>query len=466
MADTRPNILFIHSDQHRYDCLGVNGHPLLKTPHIDRLAADGIRFTSAFSPSPICVPERNCLLHSQWATQHLCITNYDSEAPRPPSASLPTFSRVLRDSGYQLGYVGKWHVRQDKDPLDEQFGFHEYIADGAPYAAWRAGQGFPPMPHTNGWFGEIDPHIGPEHTQLAWGADQAIKMVESGVASGKPFFVRWDPQEPHLPNVLPEPYFSMYPPDQIQPWPGFADSLVGKPYIQAQQRRTWKVDHMTWDDWSKVVSRYLGVVSLLDAQVGRLLETLTQLGVADNTLVIYTTDHGDMCGSHGMIDKMYILYDDMVHVPLVMRWPRGIAPGIICDAFVSHSIDLAPTFCDAAKAPIPDTFRGESLLPLMGGSQVNNRQDIYSTFHGNQFGLYSQRMVRDRRMKYIWNLTAEDELYDLVQDPGELQNLATDPNYRGELQRLRLRLIAWLEETNDIVLNQWTRPQLLEGLKI
>ncbi|MHB1357159.1 MAG: sulfatase-like hydrolase/transferase [Anaerolineae bacterium] len=466
MSAQRPNILLIHSDQHRYDCLGSNGHPLLKTPNIDSLAAEGIRFTHAFSPSPICVPERNCLLHGQWATEHQCITNYDSESPRPPRESLPTFSHALREGGYYLGYVGKWHVRQDRGPLDSQFGFTEFIADGNPYTAWRESQGLAPVPHSNGWLGELDPHILPRQSQLAWGSDHAIEIIQRGAESGMPFFVRWDPTEPHLPNVVPEPYYSMYPPCDIPPWPGFADTLIGKPYIQAQQRRTWRVDHWTWENWSRIVSRYLAVISLLDTQVGRLLDALKRLQVADNTLVIYTTDHGDLCGSHGMIDKMNIMYDDVVRVPLVMRWPDHIAPGSTCDAFVSHSIDLASTFCDIADVAIPDTFRGKSLIPLMLGNQDNNRQDIFSTFHGNQFGLYSQRMVRDRQMKYIWNLTAEDELYDLVQDPGELRNLATDPNYLGELQRLRRRMIAWLEDTTDPLMNQWTRPQLLEDLKI
>jgi arylsulfatase A-like enzyme len=467
MSTQPPNILLIHSDQHRYDCLGINGHPLVKTPNIDSLATDGINFTNAFCPIPLCVPGRNSLLHGQWPTEHLAICNWDSEAPRPPSDSLPTFTRALRDAGYYLGYVGKWHVHQTKSPLDEQYGFHEYISDGKPYDAWRESRGFAPIPRSNGWFGELDPHIGPEYSQLSWGANHAIRMIERGVQTGKPFFVRWDPTEPHLPNIVPEPYFSMYPPDEIPPWPSFPDDLVDKPYIQAQQRRTWRVAHWTWHDWSKVVSRYLGVISLLDAQVGCLLDALKWLDVADNTLVVYTTDHGDMCGGHGMIDKMNIMYDDVVRVPLIMRWPGHIAPGTVCDAFVSHAIDLASTFCEVAGVPIPDTFRGQSLLPLMNGSQVNNgRQDIFATFHGNQFGLYSQRMVRDYRMKYIWNLTAEDELYDLLLDPGELRNLATNLVYRGELQRLRRRMIAWLEETKDPILNQWTRPQLLDGLKV
>jgi arylsulfatase A-like enzyme len=166
-----------------------------------------------------------------------------------------------------------------------------------------------------------------------------------------------------------------------------------------------------------------------------------------------------------MIDKHMVLYDDVTHVPLLMRWPGRIAAGSQCAAFVSHSIDLASTFCAAAGVPIPSTFRGQSLLSLMAGAPENGREDIFAMYHGNQFGLYSQRMVRDRRWKYVWNATAEDELYDLAADPGEVRNLAAMPDYGAELARLRARLVAWMEETRDPLLNYWTRGQLLEGMK-
>jgi len=257
----------------------------------------------------------------------------------------------------------------------------------------------------------------------------------------------------------------MYPPSEIPPWPSFPDPLTGKPYIQAQQLRTWKLDGWTWDDWAPVVSRYLGEISLMDAQIGRILDALGRIG-SDNTLVIYTTDHGDMCGGHGMIDKHFIMYDDVTRVPLTMRWPGHIEPNSRCDAFVAHSIDLATTFCEVADMPVPETFRGKSFLPLLAGQQDNGRQDIFSMYHGNQFGLYSQRMVRDCRWKYVWNATAEDELYDLQSDPSELHNLAIDPVYKDELTRLRYRLVDWMEEIDDKLLNQWTRMQLLEGLKV
>lgn len=479
----RPNILFIHSDQHRYDCIGANGHPLLQTPHLDRLVAEGINFRHAYTPIPLCTPARASLLTGQWPTQHLAISNWHSEAPRPFADDLPTYSQVLRDGGYWLGYVAKWHVHPTKGALD--FGFHEYVVEEGPfkgtavygfhgweldkttqsYESWRAGQDIPPRPRERGWLGEADPYITPDQSRLAWGADQVIRMLQESQTRQTPFHIRWDPSEPHLPNVVPEPYFSLYPPSEIPPWPSFPDPLVGKPYIQGQQRRTWQVDGWLWADWSPVVSAYLGEISLLDAQIGRILGELDRLGLADNTLVIYSTDHGDLCGGHGMLDKHFVMYDDVVRVPLLMRWPVGIAPGQVSDAFVVHSLDLAVTFCELAGLPVPETFAGRSLLPLMRGEGGNGRNDIFAMYHGNLFGLYSQRMVRDTEWKYVWNATAEDELYHLPSDPGEIHNRATDPAVFLELARLRRRLWAWMEETDDLLLNPFVRRQLLENLK-
>ncbi len=459
---SRPNILLIHSDQHRYDCLGCNGHPFLRTPHLDRLAGEGIRFSHAFCPAPLCTPARSSLLSGQWSFRHGCIANSDTEAFRPMPEGTPLFTTVLREAGYNLGYVGKWHVDPDRGPCD--YGFDTYIAE-SDYAKWREGAGLPPAPRESGWLGEVDPHISPEQSRLAWGADRVIGLLEERADSGEPFFLRWDPSEPHLPNRVPEPYASLYPPDTIPEWTGFRETFVNKPYIQRQQLHTWGLQDWTWEDWAPLVSRYLGEISLLDAQVGRVLEALKRSGAAENTWVVYASDHGDMCGSHRMIDKHFVMYDDVVRVPLIVRPPPGYRSGEICDAFISNAVDLAATFCEMAEVSCPETFQGRSLVPLLrdGGDDREARTDILSAYHGNQFGLYSQRMVRDRRWKYVWNATAEDELYDLENDPGELRNRAFDERVTGELSRLRGRLVAWMEETGDRLLNPWTRTQLAEG---
>ncbi len=457
----KTNILLIHSDQHRYDCVGANGHPLLPTPHLDRLAGEGLNFTHAFCPIPLCMPTRASMLCGQWPAEHLQIANADSEAPRTFRRELPVFSRLLAEEGYWLGYVGKWHVDFEREPTE--FGFHRYVPNGQ-YGKWREAQGLPPAPRTNKWFGELDPHVAPQQSRLAWGADRTIQMLRERAEADEPFFLRWDPSEPHLPNLVPEPYSSMYPPEEIPPWPSFEENFEGKPYVQAQQLRTWRIEGWTWEDWAPIVSRYLAEISLLDAQVGRLVKALDRLGLAESTLVIYTSDHGDMCGGHRMIDKHFIMYDDAVRVPMIARWPGVIEPGRACDAFLASSVDLASTFCELAGVEPPDTFRGLSLVPMLRGARSNGRTDIFSSYHGNQFGLYSQRMVRGRRWKYVWNATAEDELYELETDPAELHNRAGDLDCAGELTHLRERLVEWMEETNDRLLNQWTRPQLLDGL--
>lgn len=458
---TPPNILLIFADQHRYDCLGAHGHPLLQTPHLDRLAAEGASFAHAFTPIPICVPARASLLTGQWPAGrlphgHQALANTESELQRPMRTDLPTFTQILAEAGYWLGMTGKWQAHPQLGP--QHFGFHEYIPDSA-YPAWRAAQGLPPRPHTNSWFGEPDPHITPEQSRLGWGADQAIHLLQRGAVSGRPFFVRWDPSEPHLPNVVPEPYASMYPPEQVPPWPGFDDPLDGKPYIQKKMRQTWQVEGWPWRRWAPTAARYLGEISLLDAQVGRVLAELRRLGLAENTLVVYSCDHGDLCGSHGMIDKHNVMYDDVLRVPLLMRWPGVIPPGARPEGFTHHAIDLATTFLAAAGAPVPATFTGDNLLPAAQGLAAG-RGEAFTCYHGNQFGLYSQRALRDRRFKYVWNATAEDELYDLQADPGEITNRAADPACAGALADLRARLLAWMERIHDPLLNPWTRRQL------
>jgi arylsulfatase A-like enzyme len=196
------------------------------------------------------------------------------------------------------------------------------------------------------------------------------------------------------------------------------------------------------------------------------LDALEALGLAEETLVVYTTDHGGLCGGHGMIDKHYVMYEDVVHVPLIVRWPGAAAPGDRCAAFVSSALDLAATFCHAVGAPVPESFQGQSVLPLLADPAAQGREDIFCVYSGNQFGLYSQRMVRETRWKYVWNAVDVDELYDLETDPGELHNLARDPFCGEELRRLRHRLVEWMHGTGDRLLNQWTETQLLQGRKV
>ncbi|MFC1581983.1 sulfatase-like hydrolase/transferase [Planctomycetota bacterium] len=472
--DRRPNIILIQADQHRADTLGINGHPIVETPHLDGLAKEGTNFTHAFCPIPLCGPSRCSMVTGQWAHNHGALSNWDCSALfRPIADEIPTYARALREAGYHLSYLAKWHVDPDRGP--DFFGFHIARAEYAfeeEYLTWRKEEGLPDRPISDTWFTACDAHFGftdkgiiPEQSRLGWAAGQAVKELEACAAQDKPFFFTWQPPEPHFPCVVPEPYASMYKPEDIPPWPGFADPLKNKPYIQAQMRRTWNANGWKWSEWAPSAAHYLGEVSLLDAQIGRVLDAVDRLGLKDNTIVIYTADHGDMTGSHGMLDKHCVMYDDIVRVPLIIRWPGLEGSGHTSNAFVSHALDLAATFCEAGGAKTPDSFDGESLIPVLKG-EPGNREEIFSEYFGYQFGLYLQKMVRDRQFKYVWNATAEDELYDLGNDPGEITNLAQNKSFASELKRLRGRLAHWMESTNDPCLQHWTKAQLRDGRSV
>ncbi len=456
------NILLIHTDQHRFDCLGAHGHPLVQTPNLDRLIAEGTTFSRAFTPSPICSPARASLLTGTWPSVHGCRGIPKTECYAPVNPELPLLTGLLRDADYRQGWVGKFHGEVAGKP--DRHGVDDFLEHGDRYNQWRAEQGLPPKPWSGGtwgYFGNVDPHITPDQSSLAWEADQVLGLMEQYAAGDQPFMLRWDPIEPHLPCIPPEPFASMYNPDDIEPWPGFDDPLEKKPWAQRNQRRMWHVEGWTWKQWAPTVALYLAEVSLLDAQVGRLLAKLDDLGLAGDTLVVYSTDHGDLCGDHGMMDKHFIMYDSVTQVPLILRGP-GVPAGETCGDFVCNEIDIAATALEIAGVEPPDSFVGRSLLTAARGEDPEPRRDMISQYFGAQFGLYSQRMLRDERWKYVWNATDRDELYDTQKDPGELFNLIEDPDYTSQLRRLRRRLGDWMTEIDDPMLNMWTRVHIYD----
>ena len=474
MTPERPNILLIHSDQHRYDCLGQAGNPLAHTPHLDRLADEGVTFSHAFTPIPTCCPARQSLLSGLWPERHGGLWNYDITLP-VSHFDAPTWTEALHASGYALGYVGKWHVHPTRTPLD--FGFDDYVST-QDYATWRAGQGLPayePLDAgalgldtlTSRWFGGRDP-APVEQSRTHWHADQAINLMHEYARQGQPWHIRLDFEEPHLPCYPAERFADLVDPDVIPPWGSFAETFRHKPYIQHQQLLTWGIQDLTWDVWGQYVAHYLGMVAQMDDAIGRVLGALDAEGLADSTLLIYTTDHGDACGSHRMIDKHYIMYEGVVRVPLIVRWPGVTEAGSQCDAFASHALDLASTMCEAGGIAGPAAMQGRSLVPWLRGDTVADwRQHVTSTFNGAQFGLYNMRMLRDRRWKYVWNPTDLDELYDLESDPWELKNRIAEPALQPRVQVMRHTLLeALTEQDDDLVSRPWLREQLATGHKL
>jgi arylsulfatase A-like enzyme len=361
----------------------------------------------------------------------------------------------LQQLGYRSGYVGKWDVNPEHDPTF--YGYEEYANSDAMYRQFLQ-ERYPELVYDGSYFGEFDP-LPLEDTRTHRTARLAAQMIDKLAESGAPFHLRVNFGEPHLPCRPAAPFHERYRPEDVPEWGSFSETFEGKPYIQEQQLYNWRIEGFTWRDWAPIVARYYAVISQLDDAIGNVLRKLDELGLSDDTLVIYTSDHGDMCGGHRMIDKHYVMYEDVVRVPLAIRWPGVVPAGSRSDRFVYNLLDLPPTILDLTGAPVPEEaeFHGRSLMPLLTGSASTDwRSEITATYNGQQFGLYTQRMIRTEDWKYVWNPT----------DVDELRNVVRHPAYGDQLRMLRKRLYEILLQDGDgMVKTVWMRDQLLEGRK-
>lgn len=449
MSGKPKNLLFLLADQFRHDALGAAGGRA-RTPNLDGLARRGALFTRAYAPLPVCAPARQALLLGRHPDSYGGYWNF-SFLPAPAIGPGNTWPEQLQARGSRGGYVGKWDVTPAHTPAD--FGF-DVVAN--PKAHDRLiSEKYPGLRHEGGWMGCSSP-VALEDAKTHFLAGQALSFIRQ---TRGPWHLWVDFGVPHLPCRPSAPFDSLYDPADIPPWPGYEDEFANKPYIHAQQSCNWGLTGMPWKDMAPQVARYYGMVSQLDDAIGRILRGLDELGQTEDTLIVFTSDHGDMCGNHRMLDKHYVLYEDTVRVPLILSGP-GV-PRMECDALVSNALDLPCTLAEIFDLPPPEGTHGRP-LPLQGGPV---RQTITSSTNGQQFGMYNARMVTDGRLKYVWNLTDVDECYDLAADPGELVNRINDPALAEDIARLRKALYEDLRAHGDPFANDWLAPQLLEGRK-
>lgn len=452
------NVLLINADQLRHDCVGYREIRPVKTPNLDRLAAGSVVYTKAFTPLPVCAPARQALLCGRHPDSFGAQWNYDF-MPTPTVQPEWCWPRQLRDRGWNTAYLGRFHVSPDLHP--DVFGYNEWVSWAGHKQLMK--EKYADVQYSGGWLGCESP-VDVEDSGTHWMANQAAVMIEKFAAEDKPWHIWVDYEEPHLPCRPSAPFSTMYDPKDIEPWDGFGDEFIHKPYSHRQQTLSWETDQMTWDEhFAPMVARYYGVVSQLDDAIGRILDALERTGQAENTIVIFTSDHGDMCGSHQMLDKHYVLYDDICRVPLMVRYP-GMEPRE-CDRFVSNCVDIPWSVIEWCGLEHPEVEHGRK-LPLTVDEDSQTRERIVCTSNGQQFGLYSTRMIRDERFKYVWNLTDVDELYDLESDPGEKVNLIAQPDHQPRIADMRRALYEELRSHGDRFVNSdWIQRQLLQGKK-
>jgi arylsulfatase A-like enzyme len=464
----RRSILFLMTDQHRVDTLGAYGNPHAATPNLDALAASGTRFDRWYTPTAICTPARASLLTGQAPFRHKVLANHERNVGY--IEDLPehtfTFSQELRESGYNVGMLGKWHAGTER--LAADYGF-----DGIPMAGWHnpvenedylrylEEHGYPPYAITDRIRGSL-PNGGPgnllaarlqqpeEATFEHYLATRTIELMrryaEDRSTKQQPFFLALHYFGPHLPYIVPDEYFDMIDPALVELPASVTESFRGKPEVQRNYSRHWAFDSMPLETTRKLIAVYWGYVSLIDKQIGRVLDAMDELGLSDSTAVFFTCDHGEFTGAHRLHDKGPAMYEDIYRTPGIVRVP-GAPEGQVRDEFVSL-LDCTATILELADRDPGLAVDSRSLLPLVEGAQPEWADHIVCEFHGHHFP-YPQRMIRTDRYKLVVNPESVNELYDLVQDPDELNNVYELPENRELRAALLGRLYRELRERGD-----------------
>ncbi|PKL13138.1 MAG: sulfatase [Spirochaetae bacterium HGW-Spirochaetae-8] len=452
-------VVFIMTDTTRKDMLGCYGNERMKTPNLDRMAAEGLRYTQAYTCQPVCGPARSALFTGTFPHSNGMVTNCV-----PLGENVKTVGQRLRDQGIQCAYTGKWHL----DGSD-------YFGTGICPDGWDPAYWY----DMHRYLEELneEDRIRSRQSKTAFDADWTAGMTYAHRVSNKAlsyldshqdedFFLSISYDEPHGPCICPPPFNTMYDGFAFEDSPVFHDALAGKPLLQ----KLWSGDDLHKDPAelhksSSMLSLFMGCNSFVDHEIGRVLDHIDQ--VAPEALVFFTSDHGDMLGSHRLQGKNASFYNEIANIPLLVKLGKGSAAtrGVVVDHCASH-IDITPTILDYFGLPLPKLLEGKSMLPQFQDPTIKIQEHVFCEFtryevdHDGFGGLQMMRSVTDGQWKLTINLMDSDELYDLATDPHEMVNRILDPEAAAMRNRLHDALIVHMDETRDLYRGyQWVaRP--------
>lgn len=441
---SRPNILIFMTDQHQAATVDP-GSPCL-TPNIDRFASQGMRFSRAYTPTALCAPARASFVTSLYPHRHGMLNNpHVSMAIRKGLAGpFPHFSDRLKEAGYRLSYCGKWHVSEEKRPSDHGWEEPDEATQRKLWGGWPGGK----VPASAGYWLRrpgYEPYLlygtpdcGPEEfTEHSW-TRYAIGRLKELAKGRRPWCLYLGVHGPHDPYVAPPEFVRKYDPARIPEPASFHDPMSDKPAVYRRWREeVWGT--LDWPQYAAATAHYWGFVSFLDDLFGQLMAALDETGQASDTLVLFTSDHGEMMGGHGLFFKGVPAFEECYRIPMIARLPGVVPAGTSCAEFASL-IDIGPTLIELAGARPLDESHGRSMVPLLRGEvPADWPQEFLGQFHGTEL-LYSQRIVTTKRHKYVFNGFDFDELYDLEADPHEMRNLYSSSGHRGVLADMLARL--------------------------
>jgi arylsulfatase A-like enzyme len=493
MPPKQPNILFITSDQQHYTTLG-SVNPKIHTPNLDRLAQEGTRFDRAYCPNPTCSPTRASLITGLYPSVHGCWA-IGVKLPE----DIPTIGDLFQNHGYQSILVGKAHFQPlasvpgsesiECQPIlrDLEFwrnfhgpwyGFNHVETArmhtseshaGQHYALWCEEKGltnwrdyFEDFPTINRKYedvytkGVVQWNLPEEFHPTHWVGERTCANIEQCVQQDQPFFLWASFFDPHPPYVVPEPWFSMYDMEDMEIGhftPGEFDAMPPQ-FTRTRQAHPDFSDyqehggnalhgfHSHLHDEAvlrRSMTAYYAMVSLVDQEIGRILDKLEALGIAENTLVVFSTDHGHFLGQHGLIAKGAFHYEDLLRVPLIARYPGVIPAGTVTEGLQSI-IDLPATFLDAAGIEVPGAMQSVSQLPCWRGTAPGRDWVMVENRH-NPTTVHLRTFITDRYKITVYRGADYGELFDLEEDPAEIHNRWDDPNYHTIKAALLLKFV-------------------------
>lgn len=471
----KPNLLFIWTDEQRADTIDVYGNRRIQSPNLSKLASESVVFQNAYVSQPVCTPSRSSVMTGLWPHQNGCRQNNIAL-----SYDVPALPKLVADNDYRTGYFGKWHLG---DEIFAQHGFEEWrsIEDGywrfyredrdisknSDYAAWLTNLGHSPDTDRGAYSRGYAASLPIEQCKPKFLELEACDFLRRH--RDDPFLLHVNFLEPHMPFT--GPLNDLHALEDVT-LPANHDDPLEANEPMSYRIRAKKYEGLYSDafdlaaeaGWRRLIANYWGLVSQVDRSVGAILATLEELGLADDTIVVYTSDHGDMMGSHKLVEKGY-MYEEAMRVPWLVRYPRFARRQHLVEGKVSH-IDLVPTLLDLMDVEAPDTLPGKSLVPVMKGDEKAD-EPVFIEWNAPEAmpegrnpagaqrdasqtaGPHSRTVIMPDGWKLTLNVGDSSQLFNLREDPGDTTNLFDRPEHQPIVDRLTGELRAWQQRVGD-----------------
>ena len=432
---SQPNILWYCTDQQRFDTIKALGNPYVDTPNIDKLVQSGVAFTHAYCQSPICTPSRSSFLTGLYPARLHNTRNGNDTFPDFP----PLITKLIAEAGYRCGNIGKFHLtssgHRTEPRLDDGMTYWQF--SHAPRDDWEEGHHYADWVSERG--GDLDSmrnspeRVPPEYHQTTWATECALEFID--VNSQAPWLLCMNIYDPHPPFIPPKVYADMFDPDDM-PGPYFRDEDL------ETQKKLAEIDFQgealppQGHDAKRMQAYYYAMIKQIDDQFQRVIDHLEQTGQLENTVIIFTSDHGESLGDHGLLQKGCRFYEGLVRIPLIFAWPGKFLENVQRDALV-ELLDLTSTIMELAGLEPPEYMQGKSLIHLLTDETAIDEHrefvrseyfDALDPFFTDGSGAFAT-MYRDRKYKLsVYHGHEIGELYDLEEDPWEFNNLWDNPD--------------------------------------